>query len=239
MPEKLRDRGEPSPFGGAGDERTLPKGVRAMQCPHCQAENADGRVYCWRCFAPFKGGTGEATSISSPFPPREVITVRKGAPVGFIIGILALLAAVGLGATAFFITTHQNRPEKIARAFVEAIIKGEVSTLERLVIPEHREKIRRAMERLARIGQVQSGAKEVKTSVASVSRKGNEAVVKVAIEAKGGLPIGVKLELPIVVIRRQLVFWRVDLEKTDREMKKWAKEFLPRILGQTFKGRKQ
>lgn len=191
------------------------------------------------------GAPGEA--IAAPRPRRrEVVAVRRGIPIGAIVGTVVVLLLIGLGAGAFFIS-QQNPPDKVAYEFFTAGLKGDAATVEQLVVPEHREKARKkateVAEGLKKLSQRAGGQavsdplQFLKVSVSSVEKKGSEATVKIALELNiPNLPISMKIDLPVVVVRRYFVLWRVDLDKTDAAQKQAAeamlKQFLP-FMGTT------
>ncbi|MCX7969296.1 MAG: hypothetical protein N3B10_12555 [Armatimonadetes bacterium] len=198
-----------------------------MKCPRCGVENADDRVYCWKCLAPLKSGAMGVRTTPQVTPstqrPQQQIPVRPmalphvSAPSrrfpAFIVLVPILLliaAAVAVGVLAFL-----NSPQQVAQKLADAFSRGDSEAIRKLVVAKDREK-------LALVGF--SSGQSVPTRVIGIEKSGDKVIAKLEadlssqegfnpqIAAAFGIPS--KLELPFVLVRENYIFWRVDLEKS-------------------------
>ncbi len=192
-----------------------------MKCPRCQAENADERVSCWKCAAPLRSsamGAGvtpsEVPKVPVAVPPRPIAR-RRSFPVAVVIVPLVVILGLAGAVGAFMVL---NSPERVARAFAEASSKGDIEAMKRLVTAKDREKLEKTKN---------LPKQPAPTRFVGLERRGDHLVAKLEADLSGqkaqaaafGLQLPDKMELPFVLVRERLIFWRVDLEKSQPLLK--------------------
>lgn len=108
-----------------------------IECNFCGAENEETREACWNCFAPLKGEVASAMKarvarITETLPaeeagiPGEVPRVKarpRGLSLGWIVGIVLILI-IGGGGFIFYTKIFREKPQQVARDFVNAFVQG-------------------------------------------------------------------------------------------------------------------
>ncbi len=198
-----------------------------MKCPRCGVENADDRVYCWKCLAPLKSGVIGVTATpqvppalqrqQQQTPVRPMTSPQVGAssrrfPV-FVVLVPLLLLGVTAGAVG--VLAFLNSPQQVAKRFADALSKGDREAIKKLVVAKDRDKI-------TLVGL--TSGRGVPTRVIGVEKSGDQVIAKLEadlsaqegfdpkIAAAFGIPS--KLELPFVLVKENYIFWRVDMEKS-------------------------
>lgn len=189
-----------------------------MKCPRCQAENADERVSCWKCAAPLKSGAMGVSVTPTPVsrapvaaPPHPIVRERRLPIAAVVVPIVLVIVLAGGGVGALAVL---NSPERVAKAFSDALSKGDTVTLQKLVTAKDREKVAK--------WKFPSGQSSSVRFV-GLERRGEQLVAKLEADipaaqkaqaAAFGLQLPDKMDLPFALVRERLIFWRVDLEKS-------------------------
>ncbi|MBC7327444.1 hypothetical protein H5T87_04940 [bacterium] len=123
-----------------------------VECKFCGAENPETKEACWNCFAPLKGGAAAAMQaamarITEAVPPAEgkavveapAIKVRKrGFPLGLLVGVIIILI-VGGGGFFFYSKIFREKPQQVAKdfinAFVQSLVSQDLSTIKPYIDP--------------------------------------------------------------------------------------------------------
>lgn len=215
-----------------------------MKCPRCGVENADDRVYCWKCFAPLKSGAMGMTATTQvppslqrqqqQIPVRPTALPQMGAPSRrfpvFIVLVPLLLLAAAAGAVG--VLAFLNSPQQVAKKLADALSKGDTEAIKKLVVAKDRDKIT--------LAGLTSG-RGVPTRFIGIEKSGDQVIAKLEVDfsaqegvdpkiaAAFGIPS--KLELPLVLVKENYIFWRVDMEKSNPLI---AESFL-KSVGPQFK----
>ena len=111
-----------------------------IECKFCGAENEETREACWNCFAPLKGEAAAAMKarvgkIAEAAPTGEaaaaaeavgVVARRRALSVGWIVGIVVILLVLG-GGFFFYTKFFREKPQQVAKDFVNAFVQGVVA----------------------------------------------------------------------------------------------------------------
>lgn len=135
--------------------------------------------------------------------------------------ILALLVLVVLiavvGGIAFVNSTQQ-----VAQKWADALARGDEVTLKKLVVPKDEGRV----SNLVSITRMLPG---MSTQLVGVEDHQGQKIAKVAVKfsqlvvGKFNLKLSGTAHLPFVLTREKLIFWRVDLEKSEPLIRDEAK----------------
>ncbi|MCS7225321.1 MAG: hypothetical protein NZ959_12340 [Armatimonadetes bacterium] len=210
-----------------------------MKCSVCNAENQEGQIYCWKCFAPLTkvseetpAAAEEKPTKSAPppiAPPMRPVALATSEPRRLVVLplLIVMVLLVVLGAGGVLIISQQGSPDKMAMEFMTALfLKPDAAVAERLVVSGQKEKVAglvKGTEQGFKIAQ-QMGfgdlSQMLKLSVKSTEQKGSEAIVRIGFQlsASQNPAFSYSFDLPVVIVRERLLFWKVDL---DRTVKAW------------------
>ncbi|MER3501165.1 MAG: hypothetical protein IMHGJWDQ_002109 [Candidatus Fervidibacter sp.] len=135
---------------------------------------------------------------------------RKGR---MAIGVLVLVVLLGvIGAIGF--VAVQNSPQRVAQAWAEALARKDQAALKKLVLPKDE-------GRVPQLLGFTNYLPDMSVQLAGVDDRQDHKVARVAVKfsqvtlGRVSLKLSGSAELPFVLVRERLIFWRVDLERSE------------------------
>ncbi len=209
-----------------------------MTCPVCGAENAEGRVACWKCYAPLQPSAQappgerptEAPSAVPTLAPRarvaarSAVSGRTGPSASIVLIVVVALVAVTVVAGGV-VLARANPPDKVALDFLTScFVKPSTEVAKGLVVSSQREKVEGLVKgtetamKLARQMGAGDVSRSLQLSVKSSQVSGGQGTVTVSLKFSDprNPAFSFSLDLPVVVVRERLFWWKVDLDQTSK-----------------------
>jgi len=144
--------------------------------------------------------------------------MARNGRVGIVLAVLVLVALVAFGLIAFI-----NSPQQVAQKWVDALSRRDEATLRKLVMAKDQERVS------GFIGFTKY-LPDMSAQLAGIEDQQGQKVVKVTINfsqvALGNfnMKLSGSAQLPFVLVRDRLIFWRVDLEKSEPLIREEARK---------------
>ncbi|MGQ9462029.1 MAG: hypothetical protein ACUVTP_03365 [Candidatus Fervidibacter sp.] len=136
--------------------------------------------------------------------------IRRGrTSVVLALLVLVVLIAVGVGSIAFV-----NSPQQVAQKWADALARTDEVTLKKLVVPKDEKRV----SSLVSIVKMLSG---MSAQVVGIEDQKGQKVAKIAVKfsqvtaGNFSFKLDRTVQLPFILTREKLIFWRVDLEKSE------------------------
>ncbi len=146
------------------------------------------------------------------------MALRAGKAVAVSLLVILLIAGAVLGFLAF-----ANSPQRVGQGWAEAMERKDEAALKKLVLPKDQERVGRFLGGLQMFP-------DLRTQFVGVEDQKEQKIARIKVQfsqvtvGKFSLNLSGDADLPFVLARDRLIFWRVDLEKSEALIGEAAKK---------------
>ncbi len=144
--------------------------------------------------------------------------MKRGKTVGIIL-VLVLIAAIAAVVILGFI----NSPQKVAQRWADALARRDEATMKKLVLPKDE-------GRISGLLGVTNMLTNMSAQLAGVEDQQGQKIARVSVKfsqvtlGKFNLNLSGSVNLPFVLVRDRVLFWRIDLEKSEPLIREEARK---------------
>lgn len=152
--------------------------------------------------------------------------MRSGKAVTSVLGSVLVVAVIAVGIIAYL-----NSPQQVAQRWANAMARRDEKAMKKLVLSKDQ-------ERVSGFLGLANMLPDMSTQVTGIEDQQGQKVMRISVKFSrvtfGGVNLSLSgnLNLPFVLVRDRLLFWRVDLEKSEPLIRKEAKEAVLRAIKQ-------
>lgn len=144
--------------------------------------------------------------------------MKRGRTVAIVL-VLILVAAIAAVAILAFI----NSPQQVAQRWVGALARRDGETMKKLVLPKDE-------GRISGLLNVTNMLPDMSAQLAGIEDQQGQKIARVSVKfsqvtlGKFNLKLSGSVNLPFVLVRDRVLFWRIDLEKSEPLIREEARK---------------
>lgn len=151
---------------------------------------------------------------------------RHGRTVAIVLGLIFVVAVVVIGILAF-----TNSPQQVAQKWADALTRRDAKAMEKLVLPKDREKT-------ASLLGVANMLPDMSVQLVGIEEQQGQKVAKFSVKftrvafGKMNFSLNGNMNLTFVLARHLILFWRIDLEKSESLIREEAMKAVKEAIRQ-------
>lgn len=150
--------------------------------------------------------------------------MRQGKAVASVLGLILIVAVIAVGIVAFI-----NSPQQVAQRWADALSRRDEAAMKKLVLAKDQ-------GRISGLLNVTKMLPDMSAQLAGVEDQQGQKIARVSVKfsqvvfGNFNLKLSGNVNLPFVLVREQILFWRVDLEKSEPLIREEAKKAIMEVV---------